>query len=81
MGCSAGLAHLSLQGYRQFDARFLGLTLQKTDRSDPLFSEPLNCNKETTNSDTLSVFLLLQSWLCVGMLCKRTIFCVGYMRI
>jgi len=24
---------------------------------DPLFLEPLDCNKETTDSDTLSVFL------------------------
>jgi hypothetical protein len=29
----------------------------------------------------LSVFLQLQSWLCIGMFCKRTIFCVNYMRI
>jgi len=30
---------------------------------------------------SLSVFLQLQSWLCVGMFCKRTIFCVSYIRI
>jgi len=29
----------------------------------------------------LSVFLQLQSWFCIGMFCKRTIFCVNYMRI
>jgi hypothetical protein len=28
-----------------------------------------------------SVFLQLQSWLCVGMFCKRTIFCESYMWI
>ena len=28
----------------------------------PLLLEPLDCNKETTHSDTLSVFLQLQSW-------------------
>jgi hypothetical protein len=28
-----------------------------------------------------SVSLQLQSWICVGMFCKRTIFCVSYMRI
>jgi hypothetical protein len=27
-----------------------------------------------------SVFIQLQSWLCVGMFCKRAIFCVNYMR-
>jgi len=46
-----------------------------------LFLEPLDCNKGTTHSDTLSVFLQLQSWLCIVMFCKRTIFCVSYMRI
>jgi len=49
--------------------------------SDPLFLKPLDCNKGTTHSGTLSVFLQLQLWLCVGMLCKRTIFCVSYMQI
>ena len=48
---------------------------------DPLFLEPEDCNKETSHSDTLSVFLQLQSWLCVGMFCKRMIFCVSYMPI
>jgi hypothetical protein len=48
---------------------------------DPLFLEPEDCNKVTTHSDTLSVFLQLQSWLCLRMFCKRTIFCVRYMRI
>jgi len=45
---------------------------------DPLFLELYDCNKGTTHSDTLSVFLQLQSWFCVGMFCKRTIFCVLY---
>jgi len=35
----------------------------------------------TTHSDTLTVFLQLQSWLCVGVFCKRMIFCVSYMRM
>jgi hypothetical protein len=48
---------------------------------DPPFLELLDCNKETTHSDTLSVFLQLQSWLFAGMFCKRTIFCVSYMQI
>ena len=30
---------------------------------DPLFLEPESCNKVTTHSDVLSVFLQLQSWL------------------
>jgi len=30
---------------------------------------------------TLFVFLQLQAWLCVGMRCRRMIFCVNYMRI
>ena len=31
---------------------------------DPLFLEPQDCNKVTIYSDTLSVYLQLQSWLC-----------------
>jgi len=45
---------------------------------DALFLEPYDCSKGTTHSDTLSVFPQLQSWLCVGKFCKRTIFCVLY---
>jgi hypothetical protein len=30
---------------------------------------------------SLSLFLQLQSWLCIGMFCRRTIFCVSYMQI
>jgi len=48
---------------------------------DSLFIEPLDCNKGTTHSDTLSVLLQLQSWLCIEIFCKRTIFCVSCMRI
>jgi len=48
---------------------------------DPQFLEPLDCNKGNIHSDTLSVFLQLQSWLCVGMFCKRTIFCVSCTQI
>jgi hypothetical protein len=62
--------------------RMLGSQVTNEQNShDPLFLEPLDCNKGTTHSDTLSVFLHLQSWLCIGMFCKRTIFCVSYMRI
>ena len=46
---------------------------------DPLFLQPLDCHKDTAHSDT--VFLQLQSWLCVRMFCKRKIFCESYMRI
>jgi hypothetical protein len=48
---------------------------------DPLFLEPFDCNKGTTHSDTLYIFLQLQSWLCVGMFCNRTVVCVSYVRI
>jgi hypothetical protein len=48
---------------------------------DPLFLEPEDCNKVTTHSDTLSVYLQLQSWLCIGVFCMRAIFCASYMRI
>ena len=48
---------------------------------NPLFLEPEDCNKVTTHSGTLSVFLQLQSWLYVGVFCKRMIFCVSYMWI
>jgi len=38
---------------------------------DSLFLEPLDCNKETTDSDILYVFLpnflQLQSWFCIGV--------------
>jgi hypothetical protein len=37
----------------------------KQTGSDPMFSEPEDCNKVTTHSDTLSVYIQLQSWLCV----------------
>ena len=62
--------------------RMLGSQVTNKEISpDPVFLEPYDCNKETTHSDTLSLFLQLQSWLCVGMFCKRTIFCVSYMRM
>jgi hypothetical protein len=48
---------------------------------DPLFVEPEDCNNVTTHSDTLCVYLQLQSWFCVGMFCKRTIFCASNMRM
>jgi len=43
----------------------------KQTAPDPLFLEPSDCIKETTDSDTLSIFLpnflQLQLWLCVGV--------------
>jgi hypothetical protein len=48
---------------------------------DPLLLEPKDCTKNTTHSDTLSRFLQLQSWHCMGMFCKRVIVCVSYMRM
>jgi len=62
--------------------RMLGsqVTYKQTSH-DPPCLEPLDCNKGPTHSDTLSVFLQLQSWLFIGMLWKRTIFCVSYMQI
>ena len=57
----------------------------KQTSPDVLFLEPEDCNKETTHSDTVFVFLpnflQWQSWLSVGVFCKRTIFCVCYTRI
>ena len=50
----------------------------KQTHHDPLLLEPLDTNKGTTHSDTLSVILQLQSWLCIGMFCKRSIFCELY---
>jgi len=57
---------------------FVSQVTNKQTSPDPLFLEPQDCNKETTHSDTLSVFLQLQSWLCIGMFCKRMIFCELY---
>jgi hypothetical protein len=77
MRLSAGLAHLSPQGYRQLGAGCLGLKLQ-TDRS----WSPSYWNvrwQQRNHSFRWSVFLQLQSWLWVGMFCKRTIFCASYM--
>jgi len=45
----------------------------KQTSHDPLFLELEDCNKGTTHSDTLSVFLQLQLWLCVGRFCKNGI--------
>jgi hypothetical protein len=62
--------------------RMLGTQVtNKQTRHDPLLLKPLDTNKGTTHSDTLFVFLQLQSWLCVGMFWKRTIFCVSYTQI
>jgi len=37
--------------------------------------------QQRDHSFRYSVFLQLQSRLCIGMFCKRTIFCVSYMQI
>jgi len=75
---SAGLAHFLLQAW----CRMLGSQVtNKQIGHDALFLELWDCNKGTTHSDTPPVFLQLQSWLCGGMFCKRTIFCVSYMWI
>jgi len=59
-------ASLSLFASRLLTAWYRMLGSQVTNKQtshDPLFLEPLDCNKGTTHSDTLSVFLQLQSWL------------------
>jgi hypothetical protein len=78
MRLSAGLAYLSLEGYRQLN---LGLKLQ-TNRPilTPIF-RTTRLQQRDHSFDTLSVFLQLQSWLCLGIFCKRTIFYVRHMRL
>jgi hypothetical protein len=80
MHLSAGLARSSLHSYRQLDAGCYGLKLQ-TNRPvlTPIFR--IIRLQQRDHSFRYSVFLQLQSWLCVGMFCKRTIFCVSYMWI
>jgi hypothetical protein len=77
---SAGLTHLLLQGYQQLDAGSWSLKLQ-TNR--PVLTPTFRTIRlqQTDCSFRYSVFLQLQSWLCVGIFCKSTIFCVSYMRI
>jgi len=53
---------------------------KETDQSWPPIFRTIRLQKRD-HSFRYSVFLQLQSWLCVGMFCKRTIFCVCYMRI
>jgi hypothetical protein len=48
-----------------------GASSYKQTGLDPLFLESYDCNKETTHSDTLSVFLQLQSWLYVGNVLQK----------
>jgi hypothetical protein len=74
MHLSVGVTHLSLQGYQQLDAGHLCLKLQ-SDQSWPPIFRTLRL-QQRDHSFRYSVFLQLQSWLCVGMFCKRTIFCV-----
>jgi hypothetical protein len=49
---SAGLTHLSLQGYQQLDAGCLGLKLE-TDWSWPPIIRTIRLQQKTTHSDTL----------------------------
>ena len=79
--------HMSLSAcscFKVIDSLMQVVRSQVTNKQtgpDPLFLEPEDCNKVTTRSDTLSVYLQLQSWLYVGVFCKKTIFCASYMRI
>jgi hypothetical protein len=61
--------------------RMLGVpSYQQKDRScSPIFRTIRLQHRD--HSSRHSAFLQLQSWLCVGMFCKRTIFCVSYMRM
>jgi len=77
---SAGLAHLLFQGYWQLDAGCLGLKLQTNRQYWPPIFRPIRLQPRD-HSFRYSVFLQLQSWLLIGMFCKRTIFCVSYMCI
>ena len=79
MCLSAGLAHLSLKGYWQFDSGRLGLKLQ-TDQSWPPIFRTIILQHSDTLSVFLSYFLQLQSWLCTGLFWKR-IFCLSSMQI
>jgi hypothetical protein len=82
MHLSAGLAQLALQGYQQLDAGCLGLQLH-TNRpvlTPNLIFRTIRLQQRDHSFRYSPVFLQLQSWLCVGMSCKRTIFCVCYMR-
>jgi hypothetical protein len=63
MGLSAGLTHLLAEGYRQLDAGYLGLKLQ-TDFWHPIFRTIRMQQRD--HSFRYSVFLQMQSWLCVG---------------
>jgi len=53
---------------------------KQTDQSWPPIFRTIRL-QQRDHSFRYSVFLQLQSWLCVGMFCKRTIFCVSYMLI
>jgi hypothetical protein len=77
---SAGLAHISLQGYWQLDADAWVSSYKQTDQSWPPIFRTIWL-QQRDHSFRYSVFLQLQSWLCVGIFCKRTIFCVSYMQI
>jgi hypothetical protein len=78
MHLSAGLAHR----FQVIDSLIKDACVSSYKQTvSDLFLEPQDCNKGTTHSDTLSVFHHLQSWLCVGMFCMRTMFCERYMGI
>jgi len=53
---------------------------KQTDWSWPLIFRTIRL-QQRDHSFKYSVFLQLQSWFCIGMFCKRTIFCVSYKRI
>jgi len=75
MHLPAGVAHFLLQGYRQLDAGCLGLKLQINRPVMTPFLEPLDCNKETTHSDTLCFPSVAIMALCRNVLQEDDILC------
>jgi len=80
MRLSAGLPHLSCEGYQNLMQDAWVSSYKQTDRSWPTGFRTTRL-QQRDYSFRYSVFLQLQSWLCVGMFCKRTIICVSYMLI
>ena len=72
MHLSTGLSHLLFQGYWQLVAGCLGLMLQTNQSWPPIFRTIRLQQRD--HSFRYSVFLQLQTWLCVGMFCKRRYF-------
>ena len=71
---------LFAQGYWQLDAGCLCLKLQ-IDRSWPPVFRTIRLQQWDHSFRYSPVFLQLQSWLCIGMFCRRTIICGSYMRV